>query len=127
MVARVYSRATAGNAARFLRAVLADMPFAVSSAQVDGGSEFMADFEDACEKAAVPLKVLPPRRPQWNGCVERANDTSRVEFWSRYDGELAVKDAAEPLAEYLRFYNGVRPHRRLDMATPLEYLAGMAA
>ena len=68
MVARVYSRATAGNAARFLRAVLADMPFAVSSAQVDGGSEFMADFEDACEKAAVPLKVLPPRRPQWNGC-----------------------------------------------------------
>ena len=41
MVARVFSRATAFNAKRFLDAVLKDMPATVQSIQVDGGSEFM--------------------------------------------------------------------------------------
>ena len=52
--------------------------------QVDGGSEFMAEFEDACGELRVPLHVLPPRRPQWNGCAERTNRSARIEFWSRY-------------------------------------------
>ncbi len=39
MVVRCYTRATAGNATRFLQAVLQEMPFPVTSLQVDGGSE----------------------------------------------------------------------------------------
>ena len=45
MVTRVYSRATARNARRFLQAVIEDLPFPLHSVQVDGGSE----FEQACQ------------------------------------------------------------------------------
>ena len=133
MVARVFSRATARNARRFLDTVRRDLPFPVRSinallaARVDGGSEFRADFEDACQALETPLKVLPPRRPQFNGVVERGNDTSRVEFWSQYAGELTVRAVEEHLDSYLTFYNTGRPHRRLNMATPMEYVAQHAA
>ena len=94
MVTRVYSRATAGNARRFLMDLVGALPFPLLSVQVDGGSEFMAEFENGCEETGVPLLVLPPRRPQWNGCVERANRSARTEFWGLYDGPLTVADVA---------------------------------
>ena len=52
--------------------------------QVDGGSEFMGEFEAECARRSLPLKVLPPRRPQLNGIVERANRTpnSRLPSWA---------------------------------------------
>ena len=54
-VVRGYSRATARNATRFLPALLQQMPFPVTSIQVDGGSEFMAEFETACQNLDLPL------------------------------------------------------------------------
>ena len=122
LVARVYSRATARNAKRFPDAVRADLPHDLLSVQVDGGSEFRAAFEQACEELRIPLYVLPPRRPQYNGCVERANDTTRVEFWNLYDGEFTVEAANRALADYQHFHNHVRPHQALDWLTPNEYL-----
>ena len=122
MVARVFSRATANNAKRFLQTMAKAMPFPIASIQVDGGSEFMADFEQACEDGRIPLRVLPPQRPQWNGCVERANRSARIEFWRLYDGPLTVDAAAPKLAEYQFFHNYVRPHSALDCRTPNEYL-----
>ena len=122
MVVQVFSRATAHNAKRFLETVRAQLPFPLVSAQVDGGSEFRADFEQACEELKIPLFVLPPKRPQLNGCVERANDTTRVEFWNRYDGDFTVAAANRALADYQRFYHQVRPHQALDFLTPDEYL-----
>ena len=110
LVARAYSRATAHNAKRFLAAVQADLPHPLVSIQVDGGSEFMADFEQACQDLSIPLYVLPPRRPQFNGCVERANDSTRVEFWNLYQGHFTVADANQALADYQHFHNQVRPH-----------------
>ncbi len=44
--------------------------------QVDGGSEFMGDFEDECAERKPPLKVLPPHSPELNGVVERTNRTA---------------------------------------------------
>ena len=61
---------------RFLMDVVGALPFPLLSIQVDGGSEFIADFEEV----GIPLHVLPPRRPQWNGCVERTNRWARAEF-----------------------------------------------
>ena len=52
MVTRVYSRATGGNAKRFLMDLLGALPFPLLSFQVEGGSEFMADFESACASPA---------------------------------------------------------------------------
>lgn len=122
LVARVYSQATANNAKRFLEALRTELPHALHSVQVDGGSEFMAEFEQACQDLDLALYVLPPRRPQYNGCVERANDTTRVEFWNLYDGAFTVDAANRALAEYQHFYHHVRPHQALDWKTPNEYL-----
>ena len=127
MATRVYSRATAGNAKRFLLDILGELPFPLLSVQVDGGGEFMADFESACEDLGIPLHVLPPRRPQWNGCVERANRSARAEFWSLYDGPLTVTAVGPALARYEFFFNYERPHASLDYRTPNEYLVALEA
>ena len=119
MVARVYSRATARNARCFLNVLLKTM--SVHSIQVDGGSEFCAEFEQACADRDIPLIVLPPKRPQYNGCVERANRTVRQEFYPFYAGEPTVAGLNEGLAEYLKCYNEYRPHQALDSMTPNEY------
>ena len=47
----------------------------VSSLQVDGGPEFVVDFEVEYAKRKLPLFALPPIRPQWNDRVECCNDT----------------------------------------------------
>ena len=51
---RVYSRATSGNARRFLKALCQDAPFPIRSIQVDGGSEFCDEFEQTCRELAIP-------------------------------------------------------------------------
>ena len=127
MVVRCYTRATAGNATRFLQAVLQEMPFPVTSLQVDGGSEFRAQFETACQNLDLPLYVLPPRRPQYNGCVERAHSTTRCEFWNFYYGELKVADINQALQEHLHFYHHRRPHRSLGLLTPQAFLATLGS
>ena len=61
----VATRATAASAAIFLDKLPADMPFKVDAIQVDGGSEFMAEFEDACQQSAPSSSiVLPPKSPR---------------------------------------------------------------
>ena len=51
-----------------------------------------------------------------------AHDTTRVEFWNRFDGDFTVEAANRALADYQRFYHQVRPHQALDFMTPDEYL-----
>ena len=75
--------ATARTAPGALDAIMARMPFEVRAIQVDGGSEFMAEFEEGCRERGVRLFVLPPRSPKLNGCVERANRTHTEEEVSR--------------------------------------------
>ena len=82
----------------------------------------MADFEQACGDRRIPLRVPPPRKPRWNGCVERAKRSARIEFRRLYDGPLTVGETAPKLADYQFFHNYVRPHTALDCRTPNEYL-----
>ncbi len=122
IIGRVVSNATSASAAKFLAQVIAEAPFKVTSIQVDGGSEFMKDFEAACEKTKIPLYVLPPRRPQWNGGVERGNRTFREEFYSQpnflWDSLGAINAA---LQKAVHKYNSYRPHFNLKGMTPYEY------
>ncbi len=76
----VRAQATAGTATVFLDELIARLPVPVQAIQVDGGSEFMADFEAACQAKGIALYVLPPRSPKLNGRVERLNGTVRREF-----------------------------------------------
>jgi putative transposase len=119
----VRSRATAGTAADFLDEIVARMPFPVQAIQVDGGSEFMAEFELACQAQGIAVYVLPPRSPKLNGRVERLNRTSRREFWECYDGELDLPTLTDALRTFETQYNTERPHQALGDLTPSAFLA----
>lgn len=98
-------------------------PFLIKSIQVDGGSEFMKEFEEACAELNIQLFVLPPSRHQWNGGVERGNRIFREEFYSRKD---VISDSLHglrfELSKSLLKYNSYRPHFNLKGLTPLQYL-----
>ena len=122
-VAGVAGRATASLAAGFLDKVIANMPFTVCGIQVDGGSEFMADFEQACRDKGLDLFVLPPKRPQLNGAVERCNGAWRYEFYAVHDLPHQI-DRLQPFVDaFAHRYNHYRPHDALDGKTPAEYLS----
>ena len=99
------------------------LPFAVKAIQVDGGSEFMAEFEAACAEQGLALFVLPPRSPKLNGRVERRNGTARREFWELYDGDLELPPLQAALRAWEEDYNHERPHQALGYLTPAEHLA----
>jgi DNA-binding Lrp family transcriptional regulator len=121
--AQIYSNATAKSAKKFLNELVEKSPFKILSIQVDGGSEFMAEFEEECKNLGIPLIVLPPRRPDYNGGVERGNRIFREEFYNRSD-ILAnnITELSPELQKALWKYNNYRPHARLNGATPMEYI-----
>ena len=94
------------------------MPFALRAIQVDGGSEFMADFEAECAQRRIALFVLPPRSPKLNGHVERANGTHTAEFWEVTDAEPEYEPLREAMLAWETCYNTVRPHQALGYLTP---------
>ncbi len=121
--AQVYSHAKASSAKRFLLELIGEAPFKIVSIQVDGGSEFMAEFEAACEDLSIPLDVLPPSKPTYNGGVERGNRTFKEEFYYRHD-LLADSIGAMrfELKKALKKYNTYRPHKSLGGLTPMAYI-----
>lgn len=121
-VVKVHTRATATAAADFLDVLQARMPFSIKAIQVDGGSEFAAQFEEECRKQGIRLFVLPPRSPKLNGCVERAHRTHTEEFYEVYDGDLGIPCLNRALQAWEHTYNYIRPHQALDGRTPVEYL-----
>ena len=125
-LAEVHTRATANLAAGFLAHLVAQAPFAVKAIQVDGGSEYMSDFEEACQRLGIRLFVLLPKRPQLNGHVERMQRTFRDEFYTR-PLPSKIPELQRELDAYLDHYNRERPHRALNGLAPLEYLARMQA
>lgn len=115
--------ATAGTAREFLTEVRARCPFPITAIQIDGGSEFMAEFEAGCQAEGIALWVLPPHSPKLNGHVERMNRTFREEWWECYEGETDVRDMQGAGREGEAVYNAIRPHQALGMRTPIEFLA----
>lgn len=121
-VIEVHSRATAGTARTFLDTMERRMPFSVRAIQVDGGSEFEAEFEQECERRGIKLFLLPPRSPKLNGHVERAQRTHTEEFYEVYELPWTVAELNPKAAEWERTYNTVRPHQALGQLTPQEFL-----
>ena len=117
----VYVSATAYSAAAFLDDILDRMPFTVRAIQVDGGSEFKAEFEEACRSKGLRLFVLPPRSPELNGHVERAQRTHKEEFYQMLDPPDTIADLRKRLRTQEVTYNTIRPHQALGQRTPKEY------
>ena len=120
-------RATASSrsATAILDALAVRMPFAVRALSVDNGSEFMAEFEQACAARGIALLTLPPRSPKLNGSVERANRTHTEEFYEVTDAPAELGALRLALRDWEETYNRIRPHQALGYLTPAEYLASL--
>jgi transposase InsO family protein len=121
-VVEVHERATSLAAAHFLDSLVNRMPFPIAALQVDGGSEFAAEFELACQQRGLPLFVLPPRSPKLNGQVERSHRTHHEEFYQVIPDRWNVDSLNPQLRRWEHIYNTVRPHQALGYRTPLEFL-----
>lgn len=119
---QVYREANSKNATLFLEHMKQTFPFSIQSIQVDGGSEFMADFESACKNSTIPLFVLPPRRPKFNGNVERSNGIAKYEFYAQYEALPNLHTIRKKLQEFVLFYNFQRPHQKIGLLTPSQFL-----
>jgi transposase InsO family protein len=122
----VYGRATAVTATNFLDDLLERAPFPVRAIQVDGGSEFRAEFEAACAAKGLHLFVLPPRSPKLNGRVERAQRTHKEEFYELLDPPDSLTEMRAQLLLQEQRYNTYRPHHALGYLTPQEWLLAFA-
>lgn len=116
-------RATAQAAAAVLDRLAERMPFGIRAISIDNGSEFMAEFEAACQARDIRLFVLPPRSPKLHGAVERANRTHTEEFYEVTTAEPELAAFQVELLAWERTYNTIRPHQSLGYLTPAEFLA----
>jgi hypothetical protein len=124
---QVYVCATSNIAREFLEEVQNKLPFPLRSIQVDGGSEFMGEFEEWCRVASIPLYVLPKKSPKLNGHVERGNGTAKYEFYYQYQGSSRLEEIRKELGKFEHFYNTFRPHQSLHYKTPLQYYQEIGA
>lgn len=71
----------------------------------------------------IELYVLPPKKPKYNGGVERGNRIFREEFYARTD---LLSDSIGAMKSSLKLvihkYNSFRPHKAIDYLTPFQYL-----
>lgn len=128
LVTQVYENATSQTAAKFLtEEVLPGFPFVVKEVLVDGGNEFMGDFEQTCKYNNIKLLVVSPRSPKLNGNVERNNRTMQEEYYLPNYNNLKtdiyyLKMFAKQIQNH---YNYVRLHRQLKfnnrLFSPMEY------
>ncbi len=124
---RVANAATAASATALLDKLINEAPFPIAGIQIDGGSEFKAEFEAACQAKNLPLYVLPPKCPQINSGVERNQGAWRYKFYESYDLPHRL-DELQPFVDALAHrYNHVRPHDALDLKTPAEYLESISS
>ncbi len=120
--ARSAAAGPAEVAQRFLEVLLDRVPFAVKALQVDGGSEFAAEFEEACQQKQLPLFVLPPKSPKLNAHVERSHRTHHEEFYQVSADSDHLPVLNDQLRRWEHTYNCVRPHQSLAYLTPLEFI-----
>jgi len=121
-VAEAYRSATALRASVFIDKLIKNCPFPIKQIQVDGGSEFMAEFEETCRQQGIGLAVLAPRSPKLNGHVERINGTWRADFYNQYDLPQNLKELNPMIDDFTDTYNWDRPHESLALQTPQEFL-----
>ncbi len=121
-IGRVSRQASATSAKSLLDKLLIEAPFPIRGIQVDGGAEFKSVFEAECQARGLELLVLPPKRPDLNGCVERAQSTWRYEFYATYDLPHRIDKLQAFVDAFAHRFNHHRPHDSLAGRTPAEYL-----
>ena len=87
----------------------------------DRDAKFTAAFDAVFTAAGVEIVKIPPRTPQANASAERWVRTVRAECldWTLIWNQRHLHRV---LSEYLRHYNAARPHRGIDLQTPVPWM-----
>lgn len=134
----VYLELLASKSARaaqgFLNRLLTKAPFTVTRVLTDNGKEFTDrftvtgerqptgkhPFDQTCQAHGIEHRLIPPRRPQTNGMVERFNGRiSEILATTRFD---SAQDLQTTLTRYAKLYNHAIPQRALNHCTPVQAL-----
>ena len=132
-LAKVVPANNAREAASFLKNVVAvevaKAGWRLQRVLTDGGSEFKAEFDQACRELNIRHTRTKPRHAWTNGFVERLQGTILHEHWRiafrrRYFRRR--HQLQDSLKSFLRFYNFERPHQgyRTKGRTPSEIFWG---
>lgn len=118
-----YKTLTSANALDFYLKLIQIIPYKILSIQTDNGLEFLGLFDQYLQKQGVPHFFTYPRCPRINGVVERFNRTIQEDFIDyNLDTLHEPKTFSSKLADYLLFYNLIRPHKTLGNIPPIVYL-----
>ena len=71
----------------------------------------------------IKISMTQTRDPLHNALAERMNNTIK-NGWLFNDGNLTFEQAQEAIKNAVRMYNEARPHKALDMRTPMEIFTG---
>ncbi|MFQ5492204.1 MAG: IS481 family transposase [Phycisphaerae bacterium] len=125
---------SAAAATAFLNHVRRAAPFRIQQLLTDNGKEFTDRFaatgerqptgrhrfDRACRQHGIQHRLIPPRRPQTNGMVERFNGrVSEILQTTRFD---SAGDLQQTLEHYCLVYNHHLPQRALGHRTPVQAL-----
>ena len=118
-----YRRLSSRNMKDFYQRFKTVYPGTVKTWQTDNGSENLGEFDDALAADQIPHYFSYPHCPKIQTYIERYNRTIQEEF---IDNNLDIIDDKillnQKLADYLIWYNTIRPHKSLDLKSPLQYL-----
>jgi len=94
----------------------------VEHIQRDGGSEFMAEWEDYAKKYIPSIRTSRPYKKNDQAFIERFNGILRKEClgYGKYT-EKHLPVLQKRLDNYLDYYHNKRPHLSLDMLTPNKF------
>ena len=127
-VAKAVGRATARAASLFLDKMLEEMPFPVQAIQVDGGSEFKAEFRDRLQgQGPRPLRTAAQAAPTQRRGSSAATAPGATSFYGVYDLPRSLNQLNPLLDSFQHLYNYHRPHGALDGLTPAAHLAKLQA
>jgi putative transposase len=83
----------------------------------DRAGQFTASFDAVLADVGIRVVKIPPRCPRANCVAERFVRTPRAELTDRML-IFSQRHLRVLLAEYIRHYNGRRPHRARDLRPP---------
>lgn len=96
------------------------MPFLL---RLDNGLVFASRSYTALVRSyGLSQQVITPHCPQQNGMIERVIHTLKEQCVHRHRFET-IQHASREIGDWIRFYNGRRPHQALGMKTPAEAYA----
>lgn len=121
--ALAYQKLSSQIALDFFKKLEVVTPFKIKAVKTDNGLEFLKDFDDYLRKKGIVHYFSYPRTPKSNAFIERFNRTIQEEFVEENTEYLEdTLTFNEKLIDYLLYYNQIRPHKSLDLKSPLQYL-----